>query len=119
MWRSGGGRRGSYLLVSAEKAQVATYASTHCVHTAIKHFSKAFSKDLTKLKIPENFILVPFQESRKFRPPENFRLYGNSRTVIDVIIMFSNSPIAQFSSGSSILCKDSSRVYSCTGADCL
>ena len=41
-----GGRRGSYLLVSAEKAQVATYASTHSVHTAIKHFSKEFGKDL-------------------------------------------------------------------------
>ena len=44
-----GGRRGSYLSVSAEeKAQVATYASTHNVRTAIsiKHFSKAFGKDL-------------------------------------------------------------------------
>ena len=41
-----GGRRGSYLSVSAEKAQVATYTSTHSVHTAIEHFSKAFGKDL-------------------------------------------------------------------------
>ena len=42
-----GGRQGSYLSVSAqEKAQVATYASTHSVRTAIKHFSKAFGKDL-------------------------------------------------------------------------
>ena len=41
-----GGRRGSYLSVSAEKEQVATYVSTHSVRTAIKHFSKAFGKDL-------------------------------------------------------------------------
>ena len=60
-----GGRRGSYLSVSAEeKAQVATYASTHSVRTAIKHFSKAFGKDLkdfnfvtrsvSRIKNPEN-----------------------------------------------------------------
>ena len=41
-----GGRQGSYLSVSAEKAQVATYISTHSVRAAIKHFSKAFGKDL-------------------------------------------------------------------------
>ena len=45
------GRRGSYLSVSAEKAQIATYASTHSVRTAIKHFSKAFRKDLKDLHI--------------------------------------------------------------------
>ena len=51
MWRSVGElrRRGSYLSVSAEKAQVATYASTHSVRTAIKHFSKAFGRDLKDL----------------------------------------------------------------------
>ena len=42
-----GGRWGSYLSGSVEeKAQVATYTSTHSVRVAIKHFSKAFGKDL-------------------------------------------------------------------------
>ena len=42
-----GGRQGSYLSVSVEeKAKVETYTSTHSVRTAIKHFSKAFGKDL-------------------------------------------------------------------------
>ena len=43
------GRWGSYLSVSAEKAQIATYASTHSIRTAIRHFSKAFGKDLKDL----------------------------------------------------------------------
>ena len=53
-----GGRRGSYLSVSAEeKVQVVTNASTHSVRTAIKHFSKAFGKDLK-----ENTVRDPRHE---------------------------------------------------------
>ena len=74
-----GGRRESYLSVSAEKAQVAIYASTHSIRTAIKHFSKAFGTDLKKtmqdpgheIKKHKNLILGPFGESHeKFAPPK-------------------------------------------------
>ena len=56
-----GGRQGSYFSVSAEeKVQVATNASTHSVRTAIKHFSKAFGKDLK-----ENTVRDLRHETRK------------------------------------------------------
>ena len=74
-----GGRRG-YLSVSAEeKAQVATYASTHSVRTAIKHFSKAFGKDLKEKtvrdpghEIKKKQILGPFGESHENFAPRKF-----------------------------------------------
>ena len=39
-------KRDSYLSLSMEKTQVATYASIHSVRTAIKHTNKKFGKDL-------------------------------------------------------------------------
>ena len=78
-----GGRRESYLSVSAEKAQVAIYSSTHNIRTAIKHFSKAFGKDLKKtvqdpgheIKKIKNKNWGLLEEAIKNSPPQNFRLY--------------------------------------------
>ena len=79
-----GGRRGSYLSVSAEKEQVATYASTHSVRTAIKHFSKAFGKDLKEMHRGLSYCTFPLSTPARLQnqhPSLPVRRDNLSRTI--------------------------------------